>query len=216
MSKLAVLTPNCMTLRTTLLPSVLMHPGIAVLFVLFEWKIRLGRFVNVLRQIRGFWSYLICFVTLKVNNLVVLMAPLAPLAERTQQYELLLLNFLNLLLLPLLLYLVLLAYHLPPLYQLRWTSIGRMSRNSCRNNTKRTAIPGCINTMGSTVVRKVMQLGMRMASFDIIRRQTRKVGMKFLQNQINGTQTSFSTNFGGILSFILSFLFHERLHCSYI
>jgi len=40
--------------------------------------------------------------------------------------------------------------------------------------------------------------------------------MKILQNEINGTQTSFSTNFGGKLSFILSFLFPERLHCCYI
>ncbi len=38
---------------------------------------RLGRFVDALRQIRGFWSYLICFITLKVNNLVVLMASLS-------------------------------------------------------------------------------------------------------------------------------------------
>jgi hypothetical protein len=36
--------------------------------------------------------------------------------------------------------------------------------------------------------------------------------MKILQNEIAGTRTSFSTNFGGKLSFILSFLFHERLH----
>jgi hypothetical protein len=33
--------------------------------------------VDALRQIRGFWSYLICFIILKVNNLVVLMAPLS-------------------------------------------------------------------------------------------------------------------------------------------
>jgi hypothetical protein len=48
---------------------------------------------------------------------------------------------------------------------------------------------------------------------------------KFLQNEITGTQTSFfSTNLGGKLSFILSFLFPERLHtaaayifhCSYL
>jgi hypothetical protein len=32
----------------------------------------------------------------------------------------------------------------------------------------------------------------------------------------NWTQTSFSTNFGGKLSFIPSFLFPERLHCCYI
>jgi hypothetical protein len=30
--------------------------------------------------------------------------------------------------------------------------------------------------------------------------------MKILQNEITGTQTSFSTNFGGKLSFLLSFL----------
>jgi hypothetical protein len=33
--------------------------------------------VDALRQICGFWSYLICFITLKVNNLVVLMASLS-------------------------------------------------------------------------------------------------------------------------------------------
>jgi hypothetical protein len=37
-----------------------------------------------------------------------------------------------------------------------------------------------------------------------------------LQKEITGTQTSFSTNFGGKLSFILCFLFAERLRCSYI
>jgi hypothetical protein len=47
--------------------------------------------------------------------------------------------------------------------------------------------------------------------------------MKILQHEIIGTQTSFSTNFGGKLSFIMSFFFHERLHfchiyfeCSYL
>ncbi len=35
----------------------------------------------------------------------------------------------------------------------------------------------------------------------------------FTHNEITGTQTSFSTNFGDELSFILSFLFLERLHC---
>jgi hypothetical protein len=39
---------------------------------------------------------------------------------------------------------------------------------------------------------------------------------KFLQKEITGTQTNFSTNFGGKLSFILSFVFPERLHCCYI
>ncbi len=37
----------------------------------------LGRFVETPRQICGFWSYLICFITLKVNNLVILMASLS-------------------------------------------------------------------------------------------------------------------------------------------
>jgi hypothetical protein len=41
-------------------------------------------------------------------------------------------------------------------------------------------------------------------------------GNENLQNEITGTQTIFSTNFGGKLSFILSFLFPERLHCCYI
>jgi hypothetical protein len=46
--------------------------------------------------------------------------------------------------------------------------------------------------------------------------------MKILQSNITGTQSSFSTNFGGKLSFTLSFLFPERphhcfiyFHCSY-
>jgi hypothetical protein len=36
--------------------------------------------------------------------------------------------------------------------------------------------------------------------------------MKILQNEITGTQTSFSTNSGVKLSFILCFLSAERLH----
>jgi hypothetical protein len=40
--------------------------------------------------------------------------------------------------------------------------------------------------------------------------------MKILQKEIIGIQTSFSTNFGGKPSFILCFLFPERLHCCYI
>jgi hypothetical protein len=34
--------------------------------------------------------------------------------------------------------------------------------------------------------------------------------------KITGSQSSFSTNFGGKLSFIQFFLFPERLHCCYI
>ncbi len=37
--------------------------------------------------------------------------------------------------------------------------------------------------------------------------------MKYYKTKITRTQTSFSTNFGGKLSFIHSFLFPERLHC---
>ncbi len=53
--------------------------------------------------------------------------------------------------------------------------------------------------------------------------QTDKLRMKILQSEITGTQTSFSTNLGGKLSFILSFLFRHCLHrsciyfhCSYL
>jgi len=41
-----------------------------------------------------------------------------------------------------------------------------------------------------------------------------KGGMKFLQSEIIATQTSFSTYFGGKLSFILAFLSPECGHCS--
>jgi hypothetical protein len=40
--------------------------------------------------------------------------------------------------------------------------------------------------------------------------------MKILHTQVTGTQTSFSTNFGGKLSFIVSFLCPERIRCCYI
>jgi hypothetical protein len=40
--------------------------------------------------------------------------------------------------------------------------------------------------------------------------------MKILQNEIIGTQINFSTNFGGKLNFILSFLFLEHLSCCYM
>jgi hypothetical protein len=43
-----------------------------------------------------------------------------------------------------------------------------------------------------------------------------ELGMKILQSEITGTQTSFSTNFGGKMSFIMSFIFPERFHCCYI
>jgi hypothetical protein len=39
---------------------------------------------------------------------------------------------------------------------------------------------------------------------------------KFYETKMIGTQTSCFTNFGRKLSFILSFLFPDRLHCCYI
>jgi hypothetical protein len=42
------------------------------------------------------------------------------------------------------------------------------------------------------------------------------LGMKILQNKINGTQTSFSSNFGAKLSFIMPFLALEHHRCCYI
>ncbi len=53
-------------------------------------------------------------------------------------------------------------------------------------------------------------------------RQSQGGGASILRSEagayftIIGTQTSFFTDFGGKLSFILSFLFPERLHCCYI
>jgi hypothetical protein len=38
--------------------------------------------------------------------------------------------------------------------------------------------------------------------------------MQILQNEITGTQTSFSTNFGGKLSFIVSFIFSTAPTCT--
>ncbi len=66
------------------------------------------------------------------------------------------------------------------------------------------------------VICKVRWLGARTASFDIIGHQMCNWEWNFLQKEITGTQTSFSTNFGDTLSFIMCFLFPERLHCYYI
>jgi hypothetical protein len=66
------------------------------------------------------------------------------------------------------------------------------------------------------VICKVTQLGGKNGQFQHNRASNTELGMKVLQYKITGTQTSFSTNFGGKLSFILSFLFLERLHCCYI
>jgi hypothetical protein len=58
---------------------------------------------------------------------------------------------------------------------------------------------------------KSQNQGARTVSFGIIgHHQTHNWEWKFYKAKFTGTQTSFSTNFGGKLSFILSFLFPER------
>jgi hypothetical protein len=66
------------------------------------------------------------------------------------------------------------------------------------------------------VLRKVRPLGGENGQFRHNRASNVELGMKILQKEITGTQTSFSTSSGGKLSFILCFLFPERLHCCYI
>jgi hypothetical protein len=66
------------------------------------------------------------------------------------------------------------------------------------------------------VIRKVRQLGGENRQIRHNRASNAELGMEILQKEITGTQTSFSTNFDLKLSFILSFLSPERLHCCYI
>jgi hypothetical protein len=63
---------------------------------------------------------------------------------------------------------------------------------------------------------KVTRLGDKNGQFQHSGASNTELRMKILQNEITLIQTSFSTNFGGKLSFILSFLFLERLHCCYV
>jgi hypothetical protein len=49
---------------------------------------------------------------------------------------------------------------------------------------------------------KVPQLGGKNSQFQRNRTSNTEGGMKIYQNEIIGTQTSFSTNFGGKLSFL--------------
>jgi hypothetical protein len=71
-------------------------------------------------------------------------------------------------------------------------------------------------TRNNRVIGKVGRLGRKNGQFRHNRASNTELGMKILQNKIIGTQISFSTNFGGKLSSILSFLFAERLHCRYL
>jgi hypothetical protein len=73
------------------------------------------------------------------------------------------------------------------------------------------------------VISKVRRWGGENGQFRHIRAWNESLGMKISQKEVSGTQTSFSTNFGGKLSFILWFLFPERphyyiryFHCSYL
>jgi len=66
------------------------------------------------------------------------------------------------------------------------------------------------------VINKVGQLGGENGQFRHSRASNAKLLMKILQKEIRGTQTRFSTNFGGKLTFIMCFLFPERLRCCYI
>ncbi len=60
-------------------------------------------------------------------------------------------------------------------------------------------------------MRKVRRLRGENGQFWHNRASNAELGMKILQKEITGTQTSFSTNFNGKLSFIQCFLFPERL-----
>ncbi len=60
-------------------------------------------------------------------------------------------------------------------------------------------------------IRKVPRLGSENGQFG-----HNRASNEILQNVITGTQTSFSTNFDDKLSFILSFILPERLHCCYV
>jgi len=64
------------------------------------------------------------------------------------------------------------------------------------------------------VILKVRRSGGENGQFRHNRASNSELGAKSLQKEITETQTSFSTNFGSKLSFILCFLFPERLHCS--
>jgi len=66
------------------------------------------------------------------------------------------------------------------------------------------------------VNRKVRLLEGEKGQFRRSRPSNPSLGMKILQNKITGTQTRFSTNFGGKLSFIMSVIFPQRFHCCYI
>jgi hypothetical protein len=66
------------------------------------------------------------------------------------------------------------------------------------------------------VICKIRLLGGEKGQFRRNRPSNASLGMKILQNKITGTQTRFSTNFGGKLSFIMSFIFPQRFHCCYI
>jgi hypothetical protein len=66
------------------------------------------------------------------------------------------------------------------------------------------------------VICKVLWLGGQKCQFRHNRASNMYLRIKILSNQITRSQTSFSSNFGGKLSFILSFLCPKPLHWCYI
>jgi hypothetical protein len=73
-----------------------------------------------------------------------------------------------------------------------------------RRKTSRTCLPRKDNNGYNKFISKVRRLG---GQFQHNRPSNEYlIGNEILQNEVTGTQTSFSTNVGGKLSFILSFL----------
>jgi hypothetical protein len=72
------------------------------------------------------------------------------------------------------------------------------------------------NLWSNRGIRNITWLGGENSQFWHNRVSNVSLGMKNLQNEITGIQTIFSTNFGNKLTFILSFLFPECVHCCYI
>ncbi len=70
-----------------------------------------------------------------------------------------------------------------------------------------------LRVVNNRTIHNVMQLGSEDGKFYHTRPSNTYLE---IQNRITETQTSLSINFGGKLSFILSFFFPKHLHCCYI
>jgi hypothetical protein len=83
------------------------------------------------------------------------------------------------------------------------------------SNSKKWARGGYLQLFpNNRVISKVGLLGGTNGQFWHNRASNAELGMKILQKEINGTPTSFPTNFGGKLSFIPSFFL--PFHCPYL